>query len=290
MNKSKSIHYLRKISSYPISNSRIDGIDSLLPRRRSRVSLVALLFITMIILSTSSGCTPETAAIEKTAATEAMEAPKQEIEPSDEAGAEGPVQIGDALIEHVESISEDETAGRILTVHVTNPSTDEIVVTIPCGLIFNPGPGSDEQRLMVIQEASTSLLPGEEATLTPYVVCIDSSSAIPELGSTYSLGVMATGDLLKLADCICKETLADIELDPLAFTDQFGLQFAVWTVSDGLSFEEMFEGMEEAGGALGEIGTEDFTEEMEELFGGVMEMFRGVGQDWLEKCQIEINP
>jgi hypothetical protein len=143
---------------------------------------------------------------------------------------------------------------------------------------------------MVIQEASDSLQPGEEATLTPYVVCIDSSSAIPELGSTYSIGVMATGDLLKLAECICEETLADIELDPLAFTDQFGLQFAVWTVSDGLSFEEMFEDMEEAGGALGEIGAEDFTEEMEDLFGGIMEMFQGVGQDWLEKCQIEINP
>jgi hypothetical protein len=290
MNKSQFMHDFRKISTDPASSSRGDFLDNLLPRRRGRLSLVGLILIAMVTLSISAGCTPQPEATEKVPATEAIEAPEQDIEPSDEAGAEGPVQIGDALIEHVESISEDETAGRILTVHVTNPTTDEIVVTIPCGLIFNPGPGSDEQRLMVIQEASTSLLPGEEATLSPYVVCIDSSSAVPELGSTYTLGIMATGELLKLADCICKETVADIEMDPLAFMDQFGLQFAVWTVSDGLSFEEMFEGMEEAGGALGEIGTEDFTEEMEELFGGVMEMFQGVGQDWLEKCQIEITP
>jgi hypothetical protein len=249
-----------------------------------------LILIAVVTLGISAGCTPQPETAEKVPTTEAIEAPEQDLEPSEEAGVQGPVQIGDTLIERIESISEDETSGRILTVHVTNPTTDEIVVTIPCGLIFNPGPGSDEQRLMVIQEASASLQPGEEATLTPYVVCIDSSSAIPELGSTYSIGVMATGDLLKLAECICDETLADIELDPLAFTDQLGLQFAVWTVSDGLSFEEMFEEMEEAGGALGEIGAEDFTEEMEDLFGGIMEMFQGVGQDWLEKCQIEINP
>ncbi|MFX0145785.1 MAG: hypothetical protein ACFE9C_17100, partial [Candidatus Hodarchaeota archaeon] len=131
MNKSKYICCLKKISSNPASDSRLDGLDSLLPRRISRPSLVGLLLITMVILSTSPGCTPETVATEKTAATEAIEAPEQDLEPSDEAGVEGPVQIGDALIEHVESISEDETSGRILTIHVTNPTTAEIIVTIP---------------------------------------------------------------------------------------------------------------------------------------------------------------
>lgn len=290
MRKSQVNLCLKKISFDPTSNSRLDSLNSRMSRRRRLPSIVGLLLIAFVTLSTSTGCTPPLVATEKVAATEAIEAPEQDLEPSAEAGVQEPVQIGDALIEHVESISEDETSGQILTVQVTNPTTDEIVVTIPCGLIFNPGPESDEQRLMVIQEASASLLPGEDATLTPYVVCIDSSSAVPESGSTYHIGVMATDDLLKLAECICKETLADIEMDPLAFMDEFGLQFAVWTVSDGLSFEEMFEGMEEAGGALGEIGAEDFTEEIEELFGGVIEMFQGAGQDWLEKCEIEINP
>ncbi|HEY46623.1 MAG: hypothetical protein AMJ88_10890 [Anaerolineae bacterium SM23_ 63] len=290
MSKSQFNRSLKKISVDQPSNARLDGLNTLMSRRRRLPSVVGLLLIAFVTLSTSPGCTPQTVATEKVAATEAIEAPEQDLEPSAEAGVQGPVQFGDASIEYVESISEDETSGQILTVQVTNPTTGEIVVTIPCGLIFDPGPESDEQRLMVIQEASASLLPGEEATLTPYVICIDSSNAIPESGSTYHVGVMATGDLLKLAQCICKETLVDIEMDPLAFMDQFGLQFAVWTVSDGLSFEEMFEGMEEAGGALGEISAEDFTEEMEELFGGVMEIFQGVGQDWLERCQIEINP
>ena len=290
MRKSQVNHCLKKTSLDPTSNSRLDHLNNRMSRRRRLPSIVGLLVIAFVILSTSLGCTPQPEAEDKVPATEAIEVPKKDLEPSAEVDVEGPAQIGDALIEGVESISEDETSGEILTVQVTNPTTNEIVVTVPCGLIFNPGPGSDEQRLMVIQEAFTSLQPGEEATLTPYVICIDSSSAIPETGSTYHISVMATGDLLKLAECICKETLADIEMDPLAFMDQFGLQFAVWTVSDGLSFEEMFDDMEEAGGALCEIGAEDFTEEMEELFGGVMEMFQGVGQDWLEKCQIEINP
>ncbi len=290
MSKSQTNRCQKKIPFDLASNSGFDGRNNLTSKIRRSPSIVGLLLIAILTLSTSPGCTPQTEATEKVAATEAIEALAQDLEPSAEAVEQGPVEIGHALIEHIESVSEDETSGQILTVQVTNPTTDEIVVTIPCGLIFNPEPESDEQRLMVIQEASVSLLPDEEAKLTPYVICIDSSNAVPENGSTYNIGVMATGDLLKLAQCICNETLSDVEVDPLAFMDQFGLQFAVWTVSDGLSFEEMFESMEEAGGALGEIGAEEFTEEMEELFGGVLQMFQGVGQDWLEKCQIEINP
>jgi hypothetical protein len=101
---------------------------------------------------------------------------------------------------------------------------------------------------------------------------------------------MATGDLLKLAQCICNETLADIEVDPTAFFDQFGLQFAIWTVSDGLSFDEMFEDMEEAEGALGQIGTVDFGEGLEDLLGGITSILQAGGQEWLEKCDIEIKP
>jgi hypothetical protein len=88
---------------------------------------------------------------------------------------------------------------------------------------------------------------------------------------------------------MCNETLADIEDDPFAFTDQLGLQFAVWTVSDELSFDDIFEEMGEAEGALGEIGAGEFAEELEDLLGGIMGMFQSAGQEWLEKCDIEIN-
>jgi hypothetical protein len=247
-----------------------------------------MLVVLVMTLMIASGCTPEPVATEPASPPDEMDTP--ESEPIPEPIGQGADQLGEALVERVESTSDDETYGEILTVYVTNPTTAEIVVTIPCGLIFEPGPGSEEQRLMVIQEASASLQPGEETTLTPYVICIDSSRDVPDDGSTYQIGVTASGDLLKLAQCICAETLEDIETDPLAFMDVFGLQFAVWSVSDGLSFDEMLDSMEEAGGALGEVGAAEFPEEIGDLVGGVMEMFQGGGQEWLEKCQIEINP
>jgi hypothetical protein len=290
MSKSQYHHRSRNLSPKSVSSPRPDSLSSSNLRRQRLRSTVSLLLIAFVTLSSSHGCTPAPPPTEQGAPTEVAETREHDLEPSAEPGQQGPVQLGEAMIEHVESISEDETSGWILTVHATNPTSDEIVVTIPCGLIFDPGPESDEQRLMVIQEASATIPPGEAATLTPYVICIDSSNAIPGTGSTYHIGVMATGDLLKLAQCICNESLADFEVDPMAFMDQFGLQFAVWTVSDGLSFEEMFEDIEEAEGALGEIGVEDFSEELGGILSGMMEMFQGLGQDWLEKCQIEINP
>lgn len=216
--------------------------------------------------------------------------PPEGKEISEGAGQPDAFELGEAVLDNVVSTSDGETAGRILTVQVTNPTTNQLLVTIPCGLIFNPPPGSDEQRLMVIQQSTATIPPGESADFTPYVICIDSSNAVPATGSTYQIGGMATGDLLKLAQCIGNETLADVEVDPTAFLDQFGLQFAVWTVSDGLSFDEMFEGMGEAEGALGQIGTVDFGEGLEDLLGGITESFQTGGQEWLEKCNIEIKP
>ncbi len=199
-------------------------------------------------------------------------------------------QLGVAVLDNVVSTSDGDTTGRILTIQITNPITNELVVTIPCGLIFYPAPGSAEQRLMVIQQASATIPPGESTDFTPYVICIDSSNDVPATGSTYQIGVMATGDLLKFAQCICNEPLADIEVDPSAFLDQYGLQFAIWSVSDGFSFDEMFEDMVEAEGALGQIGTEDFGERVDDTMGGIMGVFQAGGQEWLEKCDIEIKP
>jgi hypothetical protein len=72
--------------------------------------------------------------------------------------------------------------------------------------------------------------------------------------------------------------------------DQLGLQFAIWMVSDGLSIDEMLEGMEEAEGALGQIGAAGLPEGLEDLIGGLMEVYQSFGQEWLEKCDIEIKP
>ena len=253
-------------------------------RRKMSVVIVAL-----IALSGTLACNIPFLSSGQISPLEGEEKPELDVSPPDHTQPTL-LQLGDAVLDGVVSTSEGETEGRILTVQITNPGNQEVLVTIPCGLIFKPEPGSDEQQLMVIQQASATIPPGESADLTPYVICIESSKAVPESDSTYQVGVMATGDLLKIAQCICNETLVDIETDPIAAMDQLGLQFSVWMVSDGLSMDEMIEGMEEAEGALGQIGATGLPEGMEDIVGGLMEMFQDFGQDWLEKCDIEINP
>jgi len=250
---------------------------------------VSVVLVTLFTLSAILACNIPSIPGGQPPPLEEKEKSELDLTPTDEAQ---PVflQLGEAVLDGVVSTSDGETEGRILTVQITNPGNDEVLVTIPCGLIFMPEPGSDEQQLMVIQQTSATIPPGESANLTPYVICVESSNAVPETGSTYQVGVMATGDLLKFAQCICNETLVDIETDPLASMDQLGLQFAIWMVSDGHSFDEMLEGMEEAEGALGQIGATGLLEGMEDFIGGLMEVYGGIGQEWLEKCDIEIKP
>ena len=250
---------------------------------------VSVVLVALVTLSSTLACNIPFFSSGQISPLEGGEKPELDLSPSDQTQP-AILQLGEAVLDGVVSTSEGETEGRILTVKITNPGNEDALVTIPCGLIFMPEPGRDEQQLMVIQQASATIPPGESADLTPYVICVESSKAVPESGSTYQVGVMATGDLLKFAQCICNETLVDVETDPIAAMDQLGLQFSVWMVSDGLSMDEMVEGMEEAEGALGQIGATGLFEGMEEIVGGLMETFQGFGQDWLEKCDIEINP
>jgi hypothetical protein len=184
----------------------------------------------------------------------------------------------------IEANVDGETQGPILTVQLTNPESEEVLVEIPCGLIFRPETGDDEQRLMSIQPAS-DVVPGGGATqIEPYVICIDASRAAPSLGTTYEVGEMASGDLLKLAECVCQEDLTAADDTDLGF-GSVGVQFAVWAVSSDMNFEEML--AEEGGGAgalddvLGEQGGE--------LLGLMQDLLLAPAQEWLDRCGIEVQ-
>ena len=117
--------------------------------------------------------------------------------------------------------------GPILSLQVTDPGTGNVLTTIPCGLIFEPA-NTGEQRLMVIQAFSATVKAGGQAELKPYVICIDDTKHAPAANAVYKIGTMASGDLLKLATCVCTQ--------PLTFgtnpAREFGVQFAVWHTSD----------------------------------------------------------
>jgi hypothetical protein len=114
-----------------------------------------------------------------------------------------------------------------MLLQVTNPGTDDVLTTIPCGLIFQPD-DTEQQRLMVVQAYSATVKAGRQADLKPYIVCIDSSKHAPAEHAPIPFGNMASGDLLALAACVCTQPLT-FEKD---FPRELGLQFAVWHTSD----------------------------------------------------------
>lgn len=117
--------------------------------------------------------------------------------------------------------------GPIMNVQVTNPGTKAVLTTIPCGLIFVPD-DSTQQRLMVLQSVSATVTTKGPAELKPFVACIDDSKHAPADAATYQIGTMATGDLLKLAACVCGQPLT-VNQD---LNQQFGLQVAIWHTTD----------------------------------------------------------
>lgn len=219
---------------------------------------------------------------------EAGGSPTQTTEPSGEE-AEGPglpglLAEGGIELPGIEANIDGETQGPILSVQLTNPGSGEVLAEIPCGLIFAPETADDEQRLISIQPAS-ALVPGGGVTqMEPYVICIDANRAAPSLGTTYEVGEMASGDLLKLAECVCQEDLTAADDMDLGF-GPVGVQFAVWAVSSDMNFEEML--AEEGGGegALDDV----LGEEGGELLQLMQDLLLAPAQEWLDRCGVEVQ-
>lgn len=126
-------------------------------------------------------------------------------------------------------------SGPIIRLSVTNTGSEEVIVTIPCGLVFQPG-NDGEQRMIVVQPATVAITAFRTVKLTPYVMCIDSDKDPAGIGASYSVGTLAREDLLALAACICELDLSE-ELDENV--GDFGLQLAVWSLADGRSLNEV---------------------------------------------------
>lgn len=191
-----------------------------------------------------------------------------------EAGQPGQTGLG-GLEPGSISATGDGIQGPVMTVQVTNPQPTDVTVTFSCGLIFQPD-DSGEQRMMVLQESSASVPAGGETTLAPYVICIDLDQSAPGAGSSYSLGGMAEGQLLQLAQCLCQENL-QTNIDPFG---DLGIQFAVWETSSGQTLSEILSGGT-SGGALGDLLGPDAA--------GMLGMLEAPAQTWLDRCNIQLG-
>jgi len=193
------------------------------------------------------------------------------------------VQQGVVTVGGVLANSQDEdTFGQILTLQLTNPGTEEVIVTVPCGLVFEPSDAVN-QRLMMVQPLEVALAAGETQSPTPYVVCIDLAAAAPSFNQAYSLGSLADNpDLLKLAECVCNKELST-ELDSF---DGVGVQMAAWSVSVGGDFSQVMEDEDATANMLGD----DFGGSMDEAMDAFMQMMSMFGDEWLKTCEIELEP
>lgn len=192
------------------------------------------------------------------------------------------LESGAINLEGIQANSDEEdTYGPILTLQLTNPNTEEVVVSIPCGLVFIPG-DNQYQRLMMVQPLEVELAPGETQTSTPYVVCIDVSASAPEYNESYSIGTLAENpELLKFAECICNQELGD----DLASMDGLGVQMAAWSIEMGGDFTNILE--EE--GAMADLFEDEYGEDLEEMMSQFAEMFSSFGDEWLTKCEIDVG-
>jgi hypothetical protein len=180
----------------------------------------------------------------------------------------GDLEVGDLT-------GNGEIAGPGIDLVVYNPGPRDIATTIPCGFIFEPTDGGD-QRLMVVQPASVTVPAGGEASVSAYVVCIDSHKDTPDQGAGYSLGGMQSGALLQLAQCACRQDLAG-SLNPF---EGMGVMTAGWMISEGKLFSEMVPG--DADGALGQM----FGEEGAGAFSGMLSLLEEPAMAWFDRCGI----
>jgi hypothetical protein len=225
-------------------------------------------------------------------------------------------------------VPEGGVSGELLFVSITNTTDGDVNLTVPCGLLFVPddfveppgdpdgedgtGPtSSSDQRMINLTPFDVDLDAGATTTITPYVMCIDSSSPAPESGAVYAVGGFADDDLLALAECVCDGDLLG-DIDPML--GDMSLQMAMWAVADG-EFPDIEGAMAEADGALGDlVGDEagiDFDEiaELLEAQGidpnlpgmegfdfeamlaqasAFLETFAADSAAWLERCDIDL--
>jgi hypothetical protein len=211
------------------------------------------------------------------------EEPGGQAQPGGGPGGQGfldPIGRGELVVDQIATNGTGFT-GPALDVQVSNPTAGSILITIPCGFIFAP---EDDglQQLMTVQEASAEIPANGEATVTPYVVCTQADRHGPEEGSIYSLGEMAQGDLLLLAQCVCREGLG-AGLDSM---EGVNVQFAAWMAAGDISLDEMLQGAGGSGGALGDTLGGEFGPEFDQMLEQVGVLF-APAEEWLTRCGIE---
>ena len=145
------------------------------------------------------------------------------------------IPIGDAIKKGYLSLSASGNgghSGECLKLKLENKTRKKLDVKIPAGQIFEAG-DSSLQNLMIGKEEIFAIEPGRNRIAKLFGFCVEATDGSPGEGSEFSLGKMAEGHLLKMAQYLSENNLHQ---NPSA-------QFAVWAVSD----EDRLEGIGDPG-------------------------------------------
>lgn len=280
--------------------------------RPARRRLILLMMTLLLLMSAAcGGAEVSPPAVTESAAGLATSTTHPAAEPSTTTSSTTSIPVGGPIGEGIEALVADGSlevdtvspdggiSGKILDVLLTNRSDEDLDVIVPCGLVFEPAPGVEEQRMMVIEPVEATVPAGSSVTVHPYVACIDSDEDPAGTGAAYMPAGQADGDLLSFAQCLCGRSLED-ELD--ADMGGMDLQFAIWAVADG--FLPSWSGdPEDLAGALGALTGESLdldAEDLKELEGTqldqivaamevFMEQFGTAAQRWLDECGIDVS-
>ena len=138
--------------------------------------------------------------------------------------------------------------------------------------------------MMVVQPLLVTIPSGESVEVQPFVVCVDSNKSGPSPEDYFTVGLLADGKLLQMAECLCREQL-QVSQDSM---DLMNIQYAVWAAADDtasgedVSLEELFSQM---GGNM----SPEQQEQMQQYLDMLQDFDAGTNE-WLEKCGIEDSP
>lgn len=114
------------------------------------------------------------------------------------------IDLNEALSQNlisIEVISEGGYSGKNLKISFLNQSKKNLEIKIPVGQIFN-SEDSTQQDLIITKGKVLAIEKGQKRIGKFYGMCIQADNRSPNMGSTFNIGSVATGALLKVVEYI----------------------------------------------------------------------------------------
>lgn len=113
--------------------------------------------------------------------------------------------------------------GNCLKVELTSKAQEKLQILIQAGRFIMPDDTS-VQRMMVTRDGAIEVAPGQSASHELYAMCTEKYKSGPARANSFSVGMMATGVLQKLAGFLSENDIQDMQG-----------QDAVWVITDNIS-------------------------------------------------------